>query len=223
MRLVELGASAGLNLLADRFGYRYLAATGGAGTKTGGVPAAGTVVCESTVSGAPLPRLGSPVIAERIGVDLEPVDLESPEARRWLLACVWPDEPDRVARLRAAIALARRDPPTVDRGDALAALPALVAGEAHPVIWHSWVLAYWTTAAQFALAAAVDVLGASRDLTWIYLEPPSETPGLPTPIAGGARHDPADCALVAVRYRAGARRLQRLADVQRMRWLARSR
>ena len=149
------------------------------------------------------------------------------EAARWLLACIWPDEPDRVARLRAAIELARRDAPRVVRGDALALLPELLApsgNDVHPVVWHSWVLAYWTPTAQRALAAAIDELGAQRDLTWLYLEQPSETPGLPTPIVAGVRHDPDDSALVAVRYRGGERTIERLADahphVHRMRWLA---
>ena len=105
---------------------------------------------------------------------------------------MWPDEADRVARLRAAIELARRDPPPVVRGDALALLAELVGSPsgAHPVIWHSWVLAYRPPQRRRALAAAIDALGARRDLTWLYLEQPSETPGLPTPVVAGARHDP---------------------------------
>ena len=137
---------------------------------------------------------------------------------------MWPDDAARVARLHAAIALARLHPPAVVRGDALTALPALVGSSAHPVVWHSWVLAYWRDAAQRALTAAIDALGSARDLTWIYLEQPGETPGLPTPAVRRAGHDPAGCALVAVSYRAGERTVRLLADVhdhaQRMCWLA---
>ncbi len=157
LRLVELGASAGLNLLLDRFSYRYHC--GGErvaidAPARAGVPGrTARVVCECAVQGE-LPALAMPLIAERVGVDLAPVDVRDDTAARWLLACVWPDEADRVARVRAAIALAREDPPMVVRGDALALLASLV-GEAndavHPVIWHSWALAYWTAAAQRAL------------------------------------------------------------------------
>jgi hypothetical protein len=98
------------------------------------------------------------------------------------------------------------------------------AGAAHPVIWHSWVLVYWTPELQRALGRAIDALGARRDLTWIYLEQPSETPGLPTPVMESDDHDPGDTALVAVSYRDGARGVQRLADahghLHHMRWLA---
>lgn len=150
--------------------------------------------------------------------------MRDPRAARWLLACTWPDEADRVARLRAAIALARQHPPTVVRGDALALLGDLAGPEAgeHPVIWHSWVLAYATPPEQRALADAIDELGARRDLTWIYLEQPSETPGLPTPVL--ADDDPAHSALVAVTYRDGTRKARRLADahphVRHLRWRA---
>lgn len=225
LRLVELGASAGLNLLADRYAVRY--AHGGGGrfsTPEYRNPHHPPVVCRCEVRSELTPPTSRATIASRIGVDRHPIDLRNPREARWLLACTWPDEADRVARLRAAIALARRDPPTVVRGDALALVGELVGPEAgeHPVIWHSWVLAYATPSEQHALAGAIDELGARRDLTWIYLEQPSETPGLPTP--SHAHHDPADSALVAVSYRRGTRTAQRLADVhphaRHMRWWA---
>lgn len=132
-----------------------------------------------------------------------------------------------MARLRAVIELVLRDPPAVVRGDALALLPGLLDGSAgaHPVIWHSWVLAYWPAERQRELTATIDALGTQRDLTWIYLEQPSETPGLPTPASAEARRDPSHAALVAITYRTGARTCRRLADaddhVHEMRWLAR--
>jgi hypothetical protein len=225
LRLVELGASAGLNLLVDRYDYDYR--TGGDANDprlTRTVRITPRVVCACSLHGD-LPPLARPPIAERVGVDLAPVDLRDEDAARWLLACVWPDEADRVARLRAAIELARTDPPTVVRGDALLLLPALVdpAGiGVHPVIWHSWVLAYWTPAAQHELTRAIDALGATRDLTWLYLEQPSETPGLPMPVAAATDHDPDDSALVAVTYRDGRRTVVRLGDAHphahSMRW-----
>ena len=230
LRLVELGASAGLNLLLDRYAYRYDgAAPGGAwGFSPIAAPTPHTplVMCRCEVDGELPPAAAPPLIAERIGVDLHPVDLRDEAATRWLLACTWPDELDRVARLHAAIALARRDPPAVVQGDGLALLAELARGGhgLHPVLWHSWVLAYWPPARQRALTRAICELGTRRDLTWIYLEQPSETPALPTPVVAGARHDPHDSALVAVSFRDGVRTVRRLADahphVRHLRWLA---
>ena len=159
-------------------------------------------------------------------MDVAPVDLADDRAVRWLLACTWPDDADRVARLRAAVALARRDPPPVMRGDALDLLGQLVAspGGAHPVDLALVGARLLAARRRRALVAAIDALGARRDLTWLYLEQPSETPGLPTPVVAGVRHAREDSALVAVAYRDGRRTAQRLADVHphahRMRWLA---
>jgi hypothetical protein len=73
-----------------------------------------------------------------------------------------------------------------------------------------------------ALVGAVDALGAGRDLTWLYLEPPSQVPELPAGAPAAAEHDPHDCALVAVSYRGGRRTARRLADahphLHRLRW-----
>jgi hypothetical protein len=243
VRLVEIGASAGLNLLLDR--SRTAATTLLQSLERSPTPAAAAlqgprrtgeaavaselrVVCACRVCGR-LSALGAPrAIAKRIGVDLHPVDLEDPEAARWLLACVWPDQPDRVARLRAAIELARSDRPTVVRGDGRALLAELVGprSDVHPVIWHSWVLAYRSELEQRALADAIDGLGADRNLTWVYLEQPSETAGRPTPELHGAHHDPSDAALVDVSYREGKRTIEQLASahghLHHMRWLAAS-
>jgi hypothetical protein len=128
---------------------------------------------------------------------------------------VWPDEPDHVARLRAAIELALTDPPVVVRGDALELLARLAGpdDDLHLVIWHSWVLAYRTPATQRALAEAIDPLGARRDRTWIRLERPSQTPGPATPVLAGVEHDHPDCALVTVVYRGGPAHDAATADV----------
>jgi len=224
LRLVELGASAGLNLLADRYAQRYRMGVPGVSVPWGPEPP-GTprVTCACDLDGV-LPAWRPVQIAERIGVDLHPVDLEDAAARRWLRACVWPEERDRGARLEAAIALARRARPEVVCGDGLRLLGELLGDEAHPVIWHSWVLAYFTPAARRRLTLTIDALGAERDLTWIYLEQPSETPGLPTPVVSGVRHAANASALVAVSYRGGERTAERLADahphLRSMRWLA---
>lgn len=60
---------------------------------------------------------GLPRIVERVGLDREPVDLSDPDAVRWLEACLWPDQPERLERFRAAVEVLRADPPTVVAGD----------------------------------------------------------------------------------------------------------
>ena len=116
--LLEVGASAGLNLLCDRFALDL----GGKlrGDRTGEVRLA------PEWRGAPY-RGGEPVVAGRAGCDLRPYDLSDPAERRRLTAYTWPDQPDRLARQRAAIALAAPAPPAVEATDAVSWLRARLA------------------------------------------------------------------------------------------------
>ena len=128
LALIEVGASAGLTLLFDRYSYDY-----DGHLIAGCDPDAPTLHC--AVRGpAPLPaRL--PAIAWRAGLDLSPLDVTRDDDVRWLSCLVWPGESDRQARLAAAVASARRDPPAVHRGDLRTDLPAVAArapAERHP-------------------------------------------------------------------------------------------
>ncbi len=91
--LFEVGASAGLCLLADR--YRYDFGEGGIGPSASPV----TLRCECRGPDTPLPtRL--PEVVWRAGSDLDPIDVQDEDAVRWLEALIWPGEGDRLARLR---------------------------------------------------------------------------------------------------------------------------
>jgi hypothetical protein len=209
LRLVELGASAGLNLLLDRFAYRY---DGAAPSHVGD----GAVECACTVDGT-LPRLdGLPAIAERVGIDLNPIDVCDEDEARWLLACVFADQPRRVQRLRAALEVARAVPPRLVRGDgpSLASALLLDAGDdaVHPVLWHSVALSYTYESQQRALTESLDRAGAQTDVTWIFLEGPEGRVGLP-PLEIRERREAPEYALVAVTYRGGRRSARQLAAV----------
>src|SRR5580658_8121388 len=171
LALIEVGASAGLTLLFDRYSYDY-----DGHQIAGSDPDAPTLRC--AISGpAPLPDR-VPAIASRAGLDLNPLDVTREDDVRWLSCLVWPGESDREERLAAAIASARRDPPPVYRGDLLTDLPALAA-QAPPgatlVIYHSAVLAYVAAEDRERFARTV------RDLAdaWLSNEAPGVVPGLP--------------------------------------------
>jgi len=178
LALIEVGASAGLTLLFDRYSYDY------AGHQIGGQdPQAPTLRC--TPRGpVPLPAQ-LPAITWRAGLDLSPLDVTSDDDVRWLSCLVWPGEGDREQRLAAAIAAARRDPPVVHRGDLLTDLPALAAQaptEATLVVYHSAVLAYVTPADRQRFAGTVRGLPA----VWLSNEGPAVLPGIPVPAYQGA-------------------------------------
>jgi hypothetical protein len=176
LALIDVGASAGLTLLFDRYSYDY------AGHRIGGRdPDAPTLRCEPR-GPVPLPR-EVPAIAWRAGLDLNPLDVTDDDAARWLTCLVWPGESDRGQRLAGAIAAARRDPPTVYRGDLLTGLPALAARaprDATLVIYHSSVLYQVPPPQRERFAATVRDLGAS----WVYSEGPGIVPGTGLPGTG---------------------------------------
>jgi hypothetical protein len=175
LALVEVGASAGLCLLLDRFHYAF------GDTRLG--PATSPVHLRCAVTGpAPLPS-ALPAIVWRRGLDREPLDARDGEAARWLLACVWADHPERRRRLEGALALARARPPAVRTGDLVDDLPGLLAeapADARLVVFHSAVLAYVAPERRAAFAEVLARASARRDVVWIS----NEAPGLVPELAG---------------------------------------
>ena len=186
LSLLDLGTSAGLNLLFDDYAYTFRAQEGGATVQAGDPTSAVALECSSRPGVEVLPELRLPSMAERVGLDLSPVDPRSDEEARWLLACQWPDNPPRFARLRAALDNVRAvpDPPRLVRGDMVTDVPRIAAtiADAGPlVVFHSWVAAYLDEGEQRTLATAVRALGRDRRVHYLYCESPFETSGLPTP------------------------------------------
>jgi hypothetical protein len=134
LALIEVGASAGLCLYPDRYGYSY------SGRRLGDGPP--IFPCE--VDG-PVPATRLPEVVWRAGLDLNPLDVTSDADVAWLEALVWPGQTGRLDRLRQAIAIARQDPPHLVKGDLLTDLGPLAAQappEATLIVFHTSVLGY---------------------------------------------------------------------------------
>jgi hypothetical protein len=171
LALIEVGASAGLTLLFDRYTYDY-----GDLVIAGSDPQAPTLHC-GLRGPAPVPAR-VPEIAWRAGLDLNPLDVSSDDDVHWLSCLLWPGEGDRAERLALAVASARRSPPVIQRGDLLTDLPALVAqapAGATVVVYHSAVLAYVAPEDRERFASTVRGLG----VIWFSNEAPGVVPGVP--------------------------------------------
>lgn len=168
LTLVELGASAGLLLHLDRYRYRYDGVYPGASSSP--------VSIETVAVGASPPAGAAPHIAGRIGVDLSPLDPRDETDGRWLRACVWPEEVDRITRLRDAIDVARRhDDVHLVSGDLVTDLTDLLAAvdpATVPVVFHSAAFAYLSPEARATAVEAIEGVGAERPLAWLSLEAP---------------------------------------------------
>lgn len=165
----EVGASAGVNTMMER--YRY---------DLGGVaagPADSPMRLTPEWRGAPPPS-GAPEIVAIRGCDASPVDLADPAQALRLKAYVWPDAPERLARIDAAAALARRQPPDVVEMDAAAfvaeRLAAPQAARVTRVIYHSIVWQYLPPETRARITQAIETAAASataeRPLAWLALE-----------------------------------------------------
>ncbi len=177
IRLIELGAAAGLNLALDQYRIRY--SSGGEQGPTS------DVVLECELRGEQ--PLFEPIaaITERIGFDDAPLDLESAHDRMWLRACIWSDEPERLERLNRAIEITSAQSVTLHRRD-LRIDPLAILREAvpasegtTPVIITSWTLAYLDDDAQRGVIAAIDQVGREHhDLIWVSFEHLQAVPAL---------------------------------------------
>ncbi|WP_404433939.1 DUF2332 domain-containing protein [Microbacterium lacus] len=184
LALLEIGASAGLCLYPDRYGYRY---TMGEGDVVELSPTGGSsVVLECAVSGSPPLRL--PEVVWRTGIDLAPLDARDAEHRRFLTTLVWPGEQGRAERIGAALEIVAADPPLMMRGDAAdAAVLDYAIDQAPPgatlVITTPGVMPHVPRAGREAL---IERLRAGR-AEWITIDPAdlySWTPPLRPEFAG---------------------------------------
>ena len=178
--LLEVGASAGLCLLPDKYGYEY-------GQQTISAPSdtrATAPVLQSNISpNTPVPQ-SLPDVVWRAGLDLSPRSVHSTTDMAWLETLVWPEQHQRLARLRSAISVAKMIDPGVVVGDLRTDLTKLASGApAHAtlVVFHTAVLAYVPSQDdRDAFARSCRELGA----TWISNESPSVYPWIAAKVRG---------------------------------------
>jgi hypothetical protein len=167
IRLLELGASAGLNLHADRYCYVV-------GGEELGDPASLVRLAEPWERGPDIDAAGAARrlrIVERAGCDVAPLDPGDPEDRLTLLSYIWPDEPERLARTRAAMDVAAAHPGLVAPERAGPWLRArLSKPEEEPaltVVWHSLFRQYVDAGEWEQLEA----LHPGPPVVWLSMEP----------------------------------------------------
>ena len=163
IRLVELGASAGLNLLLDYYAFR------GTSWHFGAVDSKLQFV--DPIEGPVQPERF--MITDRAGCDLHPVDARSAEGRLLLTSFVWPFDLHRHDRLRSALAVAAMHPVPIDEATASSWLPSVLGDDRDdglPVIWHSVTQMYWPTEEITAVQSILTNYGAQRRLGEVSLE-----------------------------------------------------
>jgi hypothetical protein len=186
VRLFEIGSSAGLNLRADHYHYRY------AGGQWG--PVDSPVTIDNAWHGK-LPPERAVRIVERHGYDIAPIDVTGADGEITVLSYLWPDQRARLDRLRGAIAVARNVPARLARQTAADAVAGLaLADGALTVLWHSITWQYLSADERAAIRDGVDALAAQADarspFAHLTLEPARDGPGRPIKFLVRARSWP---------------------------------
>ncbi len=169
---MDLGTGAGLGLNLDRYRYTYRTPDGTAQRRR---RRRCPVRIECAVrSGAPPIPARIPEVADRVGVDVEPLDVADPEVLAWLAACV-PPEAGAVTRFAAASALARSEPARRVRGDLLDVLPDVIASRARRTCTCASSTPTCTSSCARPICSGstscVARIGRERDLDWVSVDP----------------------------------------------------
>jgi hypothetical protein len=168
--LLEIGASAGLNLNWDRFRYRTASWSWG--------PNDGGVLIDTDWQGPPPPLDVVPRVRSRAACDLNPLDIRDAAQRLQLRSYIWADQHERLARFDAAADLAVATGVRVERADAAQWLSQRLAKREPDVatlVYHSVFLQYPPPATRLAIEAVIEAAGAlatpQAPLGWLRLEP----------------------------------------------------
>lgn len=169
LRLLEIGASAGLLLRWDRFRYEARGAAWG--------PEESPVrLCDFNSDARP-PFEVEANVAERHGCDRSPVDPTTEDGRLTLLSYVWPDQVARIRNLRAALEVAKHTPAVVDRADAAGWLEQHLARPKSglaTVLYHSIVWQYLSDEQLDRVTEAIDNAAATATddapFAWLRME-----------------------------------------------------
>ena len=175
--LIDVGCSAGLNLNVDRVGITY------SNGPSLGDPASPVQLRSRIAHHRPVPTRAIPEVVARIGVDLDPIDVTDADAARWLRACLPPDQPERIARLDAEMALTATAPPVLLSGDAAELLPDAVArvpANAVPVVTTTWALSQFSLETRQRFLRRLEEAAAGRAVAWVSAEGVGVAPTIPT-------------------------------------------
>lgn len=166
LALVDVGVSGGLNFLMDKARIQYTD-----GRTFGPQESLLRIRCES--KGKPIPPEQDAEITDRIGIDLNPIDLLNEEERRWNLALIWPDQLERIERFKSVIQLLRAVPISFEIGDGnevLSRIASSIPNSNLLCVMHSFTLNQFSKEDRQAFDETISRLSSDRNIWRISLE-----------------------------------------------------
>lgn len=163
VHLIEVGASAGLNLCLDRYRYDF------GGLQFGHSDVVLRVELEGDVD---IPAR-APYVQRRVGIDLNPLDLNDPDDLRWLEALIWPEHVERRRRLRAAVRVRATVQVELVRADASSAIGGvldLLPTSGPAIVFHAFTLNQFSDDARGRFDRALAAASSRRSISRIGFE-----------------------------------------------------
>lgn len=166
LSLIEIGPSAGFNLLWDHYLYQY-------DTEESIGLSDSSLTLTSSFRGDGRPDLSGsmPLVRSRTGIDLHPIDLMDRDQIQWLQALIWPEHHERKMRLNKAIRIAMVNPVEMIQGNALEVLPRVLASVPETevaAVYHTFVANQFTEEQRQSLLKIVEDYGSKRDVIHIH-------------------------------------------------------
>jgi len=202
LALIEVGTSAGLNLLWDHYRIEYQMRSGPdqiAGPQDSSVRI-------HTDGDGPLPDVGASVaVSSRMGIDTNPIDIDDKDAICWLHALIFPEHVERHEWLDRALGIARKQRPRVIAADVVDVIEGEIEAcpsDAMPVVFATLVLYQFPKDALERFLGALDRAARKRSFWMLSME--SDGKG--------------SCDLIAVRFSEGGRQVRKLAEAHPHGW-----
>lgn len=174
--MLEIGASAGLNLIWDKFAYK---------TQNWSWGRPGPVLIEADWRGPAPPTNVQPRIRGKAACDLNPLDIRMPEERLRLRSYIWPDQSDRLSRFDGAVALALESGVNVERANAAEWLQEKLSArdlDAATIVYHSVFLQYPPKEVRENIVRSINDAGAvatsKAPIAWVRVEPEALVDGV---------------------------------------------
>jgi len=166
LAIIEIGTSAGLQLLWDKYSYAY-------GTSEIYGKKDSKVHITSKIRGDNFPDLQKevPLVASRIGIDLHTIDLTKDEDRLWLNALIWPEHNERRSLFNEAAVHVKENPITLIEGDGVDLIPELIKDISRDnavCLFHTHVANQMSPEVKERLLEQVKSIGLNRDIFHIY-------------------------------------------------------
>ena len=166
LALIEIGTSAGLQLLWDQYSYTY-----NTNEVFGNIDSTLNITSESKNDRTPFLRGTSPPVTTRVGIDLNPVDLNDEEEKLWLKSLIWPEHIERQTMFENAAENMKGNPIQLVKGDGIALLKQFVENvpfDNTVCIYHTHVASRCLVASTIAGKCTSGWIGINRDVFHIY-------------------------------------------------------